>query len=189
MKKMPSLFVRDFAGDGKYTRDVHPDADWVVRGEGVATWKIDGTCCLVRDGVLYKRYDAKHGKKPPEGFEPCQPEPDANTGHWPGWLRVGDEPESRWHREAWDRQSSDLTDGTYELVGPKVNANREDWDMHQLLPHGCDIFRSCPRTFDDLRDWLSTRDIEGVVWHHPDGRMVKATKEGFRLPRKPEVKP
>lgn len=31
----------------------------VLEGEGFATEKIDGSCCVIIDGVFYKRYDAK----------------------------------------------------------------------------------------------------------------------------------
>lgn len=46
---------------------------------------------MIRGGRLFKRYDAKHGKIPPPDFEPAQP-PDDVTGHWPGWVPVGEGP-------------------------------------------------------------------------------------------------
>ena len=42
--------------------------------------EIARTCGLVRDGRLYKRYDAKQGKTPPAGFEPAQ-DPDEVTNN------------------------------------------------------------------------------------------------------------
>lgn len=109
MKKMPTLFARDFSGDTAIARDVvTPGCEWVLAGEGTASRKRDGTAILVRESRLYKRYDAKvrfatagdsergrvgvpdgksEGyilKKPlPLGFEPCC-DPDGVTGHWPG---------------------------------------------------------------------------------------------------------
>src|SRR5690606_34157990 len=139
--------------------------------------KFDGTCCMVKDGILYKRYDAKKGKTPPEGFIPAQ-DPDPNTGHWPGWLRVSpDKPEDKWHIEAHDPE---LPDGTYELVGPKVQGNKYKLKKHELWEHGARVL-SEPVTFNELKEWLKDKDIEGIVWHHSDGRMVKIKKKDFGL--------
>lgn len=187
MKKIISLFQRNY-GDGdthgdRLVRDeVVPGAEWVVAGEGVATRKWDGTCCLVRDGALYKRYDAKHGKTPPPGFEPAQ-EYDPVTGHMPGWILVGSGPADQWHREA---PLDGLADGTYELVGPKVQGNPEHFERHTLIRHGVDVL-DAPRTFDALRDYFATAGMEGIVWHHADGRMVKIKAKDFGVARAPSA--
>ena len=176
MEKIISLFQRNYETDRLVRDEVVPGAEWVLAGEGVPTRKYDGTSCMVRDGKLYKRYDAKRGKTPPAGFEPAQ-EPDPVTGHHPGWVPVGDGPEDRWHREA--IEGSNLPDGTYELVGPKVQGNPEGFATHHLVMHGCDVPPDCPRNFASIRDYLVARTIEGVVWHHPDGRMVKIKRKDF----------
>lgn len=189
MKKIISLFARNYDGDGLVRDEIVPGAEWVVAGEGTATRKWDGTCCLIRDGKIYKRYDAKHGKTPPPGFEPAQ-EYDPITGHMPGWIAVGDGPEDRWFRQAIANQPN-CADGTYELCGPKVQSDPErayrlseqpDEAMHILIPHGRHIF-DAPRTFAELKDWFEGRDIEGIVWHHPDGRMVKIKCRDFGIKR------
>ncbi len=176
MKKIISLFKRDYEGTRQVINEIVPGAEWVVNGEGVSTRKYDGTCCMVKDGVLYKRYDAKNGKTPPEGFIPAQ-DPDPVTGHWPGWMRVGGGPSDIWHREAF---TSDLPDGTYELCGPKIQGNPEKFAKHVLIPHGKEIV-DAPRTYDELKEWLSKAGIEGVVWHHEDGRMVKIKAKDFGI--------
>ena len=48
--------------------------------------KIDGTCCLIKDGKIYRRYDYKKGRTLPQGAIPCQEAPDPITGHFPHWL-------------------------------------------------------------------------------------------------------
>lgn len=180
MEKIISLFKRDYEGTRQVYNEIVPGAEWVISGEGVATEKIDGTCCMARDGKLYKRYDARKGKTPPAGFEPAQPEADEVTGHWPGWLPVGDGPEDKWHREAFD---SDLPDGTYELIGPKIQGNPYKNDTHRLIPHGQNVLGRPPsRNFEALRLWLNAHSVEGIVWHHPDGRMVKIKRKDFGLP-------
>lgn len=191
MQKIISLFQRNYDGDRLVRDEVVPGAEWVINGEGLATRKWDGTCCMIKDGVLYKRYDAKKGKTPPEGFIPAQ-EPDEVTGHWPGWLKVGEGKENRWHQEAfkkgmvWDSagQACELIDGTYELVGPKINGNKDGITAgHWLMAHGKHLLPDAPRTFYELKAWFADKDIEGIVWHHPDGRMVKIKKKDFGFKR------
>lgn len=181
MKKIPNLFARD--DKGNLTTTINPLAQWVVDGEGYATRKWDGTACMLRGGVIYKRYDCKRGKTPPAGFEPCQ-EHDAVTGHWPGWVPVGEGPEDRWLREA--RGTYDLPDGTYEACGPKINGNPEGLPTHGLIRHGAERLGPVPRDWIGLIGHLTPLDIEGIVWHHPDGRMVKVRKHDLGLKRKPE---
>jgi len=180
MEKIISLFKRNYETDKLVRDEIVPGAEWVIAGEGVATRKYDGTCCLVRDGKLYKRYDAKKGKRPPVGFEPAQ-DPDPVTGHWPGWLPVGDGPEDRWFREGWENIRQGFN-GTYELCGPKVQGNPEGYDKHYLMLHGEESL-DAPRDFEGIKAFLADRDIEGIVWHHPDGRMVKIKKKDFGLKR------
>ncbi len=178
MIKIISLFQRNHgAGDRFVRNEVVPGAEWVIAGEGVATRKWDGTACAVIKGALYKRYDAKNGKRPPVLFIPSQ-EPDAVTGHWPGWVPVMDSHEDVWHREAWVN-CPDLADGTYELVGPKVNGNPDGFDKHVLIHHGSTALSDAPRDFDNIKEYLRSAKIEGIVWHHPDGRLVKIKRKDF----------
>lgn len=174
MQKIVSLFQRNYDGDRLVRDEIVPGAEWVIAGEGTATRKFDGTCCMVRDGKLYKRYDAKQGKMPPVGFEPAQ-DPDPNTGHWPGWLPVGDGPEDKWFREA----ALPDKDGTYEFCGPKIQGNPEGYDRHLLVKHGSQTLLDVPLTFAGLREYLLGSTYEGIVWHHPDGRMVKIKRKDF----------
>jgi len=186
MQKIISLFQRNYDGDRLVRDEVTPGAEWVLNGEGISTRKWDGTCCMIKDGELYKRYDAKKGKTPPDGFMPAQ-DSDPVTGHWPGWLKVSNGKEDKWHIEAWNQFQIDNgekfeheVNGTYELIGPKINGNRDRFiNGHYLIPHGKEIIDDAPRTFDELREWFKDKDIEGIVWHHPDGRMVKIKKKDF----------
>lgn len=184
MKKIPSLFLRNVqeGGDRLVRNEVTPGAEWVIAGEGIPTRKFDGTCCLIERGNLYRRYELKKGKDAPEGFKPAQ-DPDPVTGDTPGWIPVREGKEDQWHREAFGkldyRPCSE--DGTYELVGPKVNGNPEKFPAHGLVRHGsAHLPLSTPRTFDGLKTYLLAHpDIEGIVWHHPDGRMVKIKRKDF----------
>lgn len=209
MQKIPSVFKRDYEGTRKVFDEVVEGCEWVLAGEGQATAKWDGTCCRIRFGDLYRRYDRKpmkaarkRGKpyadaddfKPaPDGWEAAEVAPNLHTGHWPGWLPIGDGPQDKYHREAleWWLNSSDpvLVDGTYELVGPKVQGNPHQFEGHTLVRHGIQSFKwnSNPRTFEEIREWLdSNSTCEGIVWHHPDGRMAKIKRKdfGFQWPPK-----
>lgn len=191
MQKIISLFQRNYDGNRLVRDEVVSGAEWVLAGEGTATRKYDGSCCMVREGLLHKRYELRRGKKAPEGFEPAQ-EPDANTGAVPGWLLVGMGPEDQYHREALQNSGGAgmVADGTYELCGPKVGGGNHDgadpdkFGKHVLVRHGADVLAGVPRAFDTLRAYLEQAGIEGVVWHHPDGRMVKIKARDFGLARK-----
>lgn len=181
MKKIPTLFVRD-AGTFRVLNAVHADAQWVTAGEGVATRKFDGTACLVVEGRLWKRYESRAGKPVPPKFLPLNAA-DIDGAFGPGWLPVSeDAPEDQYHREAWDIATW-LPDGTYELVGPKIQRNPERFAFHCLVRHGTSPLFDAPRDFDGLRVYLGTHDIEGVVWHHGDGRMVKIKGTDFGIKR------
>lgn len=190
MRKIISLFKRDYEGNRQVVDEIVPGAEWVIAGEGQATRKWDGSACLIKDGLLYKRYDAKKGKTPPEGFIPAQSEPDEVTGHFPGWLLVGDGPEDKWHLEALKNTGHSpvwaLPDWTYEACGPHFQSNREGLDVDMLLPHGKEIINA-PRTFDELRVFFALNDIEGVVWwrdlNDPDCDKVKIKAKDFGIKR------
>lgn len=36
-------------------------------------------------------------------------------------------------------------------------------------------------TFDGLREWLTSHPVEGLVFHHPDGRLAKIKRRDFGL--------
>lgn len=187
MKKIISLFQREIGHGGLVRDEVTPGAEWVIRGEGIATQKHDGTCCLIEGGKLFKRYTLKKDKIAPADFVPAT-EIDLNTGKQEGWVPVGDGPDDKWHREAF---VTDEKDGTYELCGPKVQGNPEDYDTHILISHGSirvkdvlGILEDPPRTYSELHEWFSEgKCIEGIVWHHSDGRMVKIKAKDFGCKR------
>lgn len=176
MKKIASLFKRDYEGNRQVLNEVVEGSEWVLDGDGLATRKWDGTACMIQDGELYKRYDVKKGREVPEGAIPCEPHANEHTGHWPHWVKVGDGNEDKWFREA---DMNGLPDGTYELIGEKVNGNKEMIQGHRFVKHGFDVLLGVPRSYEGLKFYLSDTEIEGIVWHHPDGRMVKIKRKDF----------
>jgi len=182
MRKIPTIFIRD--STGKITREPHPAAAWVFAGEGVATQKYDGTCCIIHNGKMFKRRELKTGQEEPAEFQAV--ETDAATGKKVGWMPVGDGAEDRWHREAFARAASKgAGDGLYELCGPKIQGNPEQYAEHVLVSiDNAQQIPDAPREFDNLAAFLAHFPHEGVVWHHPDGRMAKIKRKDFaRLAR------
>lgn len=181
MQKIPSLFLRDFAGDPRYvTRDLNPLAAWVANGEGIATRKYDGTCVMFDGSAWWARREIKPGKNTPADFQPI--EADGITGKVMGWVPMEGSERKAQHAEALSRLI-EYAAGTYELCGPKVNGNPEGFDGHVLIEHAlADRLDDAPRTYEALSEWLHAHQFEGIVWHHPDGRMAKIKAADF--PRK-----
>lgn len=178
MKKIPTMFVRSTDMPALVTDVWTPGCEWVRDGEGVATVKWDGSAVLIRDHRLYKRLGIPRDAVPAPVFEVV--ETDAVTGKRFGWMPVGMGPADQWHREAFQ---GDEPDGTYELMGPKVNANRSSFTRHLLVPHGQDVLTDAPRTFAALKAYFEANGIEGIVWHHQaaPGRMAKIKRRDFGL--------
>lgn len=183
MRKIPTLFVRDFdSRERTVINEVTPGCEWVLAGEGVATYKYDGSCTSLRDGKFYKRREVKPGKTAPEGFEPAGPA-DPVTNKVMGWMLVTDAPEDKYFREAYENTGgADLPDGTYEMAGPRINGNPEGLADHRLISHDrAEVISDVPRDFDGLMSFLRDIEYEGLVFHrNPElgtrGEMVKLKK-------------
>ena len=175
MKKIPTIFKRNPENMREILDEPNPNCQWVLDGEGIATRKYDGTCCKIEGGSFFKRREVKKGKKIPLVF--IEETHDHNTGKRVGWIPVEDIIENKYHIEAF---RDDLQDGTYELVGPKIQGNPEKYKNHTLVAHADAVkYPGVPRTFEGLKDWLADKDIEGIVFHHEDGRMAKIKKRDF----------
>lgn len=188
MKKIPTLFKREFGTSGSIERalpDVTPGCEWVLDGEGEATEKVDGAACAIIGGVFYRRYDAKQGKEPPDGAIPCREKPDPYTGHWPHWVKVDAKSKGdRWFVAAYENTPWCREDGTYEAVGVHFQSNPYGLDADFLERHGRIKIKDCPRTFDGIREYLRAHAIEGIVFYK-DGEpqcKIKRTDFGFPWP-------
>ena len=188
MRKIPTLFIRDSKDMRRLTRERHPDALWVGGGPAVPTRKYDGTCLMI-DGAenWWARREVKPGKASPPHFQPIETDPE--TDKTVGWEPIDQSPfVTAWQDAMQNPETNVLAFGTYELIGPKVNGNPEGRERHELVMHDmADDLGDVPTGYDDLRDWLADFDGEGVVWHHPDGRMAKIKRKDFWVPN--ETKP
>ena len=197
MKKIPTLFERVFNGHRleRVLSNVTPGCEFVLEGKGIATIKMDGSCCAVIDGKFYKRYDAKGRKKVPAGSIPCC-DPDPVTGSWPHWAPVyKDDPSDKWFVAAFKNTAAyrsnriaghDLwyiLEGTYEAMGPHFQGNPNGLKYDILVRHGDDIV-TVERTFEGIRKWLEENEEEGLVfWLNGEPRCkIKRTDFGLGWP-------
>lgn len=178
MQKIKTLFVRDPEDRAHVTREVTPGCEWVIDGEGVATRKYDGTCVMYDGERWWARREVKPNRPMPVNFVPVTL--DSVTGKTMGWEPIEQSGFARWHAEALNRELP-FRPGTYELLGPKINGNPEKLDVHWLICHAAAAkLPGAPRTFDELREYLIARpNMEGIVWHHGDGRMAKLKRKDF----------
>lgn len=187
MKKIPTLFEREFENHRivKVLPNVRTDLAWVLAGEGTATVKWDGSCCAVMSGIFYKRYDAKHGKPVPSNAIKCQDEADPVTGHLPCWIPCDrTAPGDKWFWAAFDEMAT-VPDGTYEAIGPHFKTNPYGLSADTLKPHGKDSIEA-ERSFEGIRAYLETHEIEGIVfWKDGEPRCkIKRSDFGFPWPKK-----
>lgn len=187
MKKIPTLFERVYKSHCvvETLPNVTKGMEWVLDGDGVATVKIDGSCCAVINGKFYKRYDAKNGKPVPNGAIKCQEEADPITGHLPCWVAVDEKkPEDKWFREAyyttsmWTNQRLALEDGTYEAIGVHFQGNPYNYENDVLVKHGTKIV-DVERTFDGIKKYLQENYIEGLVFWKDGEPKCKIKRSDF----------
>lgn len=180
MKKIPTLFIREFENHNikRVLSEVTPGMEWVLEGLGEATIKWDGSCSAIIDGEFYKRYDAKKGKKIPEGAIPCENEPDPITGHLPCWLKCDrNESGDKWFFAAYDA-TEQKSNGTYEAVGPHFQRNPYSYENDMLIKHGMNVIH-VDRTYEGIREYLQDNYIEGIVFWKDGEPKCKMKRSDF----------
>lgn len=184
MKKIPTVFVREFSGH-KITA-IKPEFTSKECEEaflfGTPTLKIDGAACAVFDGKLYKRFDvgkSKHGV--PEGMRliMCEKNPDPVTGHWPAWMECSPAfAADKWFIEAFKNYFEDWKPScrsmqwTYEAIGPHFQGNPYHLEKDTLHRHGSlkldgyfqrgEAHREVLDIFGELQNKQYERTFEGV---------------------------
>ena len=205
MRKIPSLYVRDLEDMAHVTREVNPACRWViedadlvttaVQSDGApvlvtalvtATVKHDGTCILLdTQGAWWTRHQVRPDKTAPDNYVPVETDP--ATGKTQGWIPFDQSSYRKHLRKAIDWHTDlgeEFEPGTYELVGPGIGRNPHALSRLMLIRHGSTPIPDVPTDYDELAAWLRTENeggyLEGVVWHHADGRMAKIKARDFR---------
>lgn len=170
MQKIPTMYPRDEAKKGHPVMPgVKLECAWVEAGEGVATRKFDGTNVKIEGGKLFKRQKPKTGDYDEAAYVEAK----------------RDDPSDKYIFEGFDCHP-EKKDGIYEAVGPKIQGNPEAIPSHMIVPvapfHKSLELIVTDRTFDGLKNYLERNRIEGIVFHHPDGRFAKIKRRDFGLP-------
>lgn len=183
MPKLQSPFIRN--DEYIVTPEIDPDYAWVFEDEGVTCQeKLDGTnvSIIIENGKLTRVFNRVN-----------------DVDMW------SDCPVIEGVREAYNRGYCNFTDGQYfgEVVGEKIQGNPHKIEGHIWLPYET-YFRKhltyktwgqYPKDFDTISKWFEEGLLslygmqkhggteghfcEGVVFHHPDGRMAKLRRDMF----------
>ncbi len=192
--KIKSPFVRkDVNGQYKCINEIAEGYSWVFEDPTVlAVDKLHGTniCCLFNKGVL-QSIDNRITR--------LLSAPSVMTGmRTEGWRVI--EGVMRAIEKKWIK---DKFDGRIygELVGPTVNGNLHNLTQHYFVPFDY-LKKTCkwnswsankyPKTFEAIKVWFDTLTslftkritkkegvAEGIVFHHPDGKMAKLRRDMF----------
>jgi len=182
MNKIETIFDR--GDDFRVIDKPRAGTEWVFAGEGMATEKIDGT--NIRITVSGGKAVEVEKRRNPDREEKAR-------GEEPGYVSAHrDDPSDKHIFRAVDGTDvQTLSDGIYpcEAIGPKIQGN----PLNLLFPR-CYMFTVSPilvpnvlRTYNGLRELFANFDsiyspgnkTEGIVFHHPDGRMAKIKVKDF----------
>lgn len=187
MKKIPTCFERVF--EGHKITEVKPiftskACEFAVK-YGDATLKFDGSCCMIQDNHIFKRYDFKPGRKLPAGAIPCQEKADEVTGHFPHWVKCDvSNPADQYFCNAYSRYTARhlwRPGETFEAIGYHFNGNPYKLSNDILVPHGT-IKLDVPRYFKGIKEFLEENYIEGLVFWLNGSPICKIKRSDFGLP-------
>lgn len=173
----------------RVTREVVPGCEWALRGEGHPTRKWDGTNIrvTVREGVIVgveKRRNPSRAQKA-QGVEPGYVLASADD---PADIHIfaacGITIVATWPDGAW----------SCEALGPKIQGGVENvhgiipfsmprWAENHTIPTHLLVARAergaVMFDYNSISAYLQSVAIEGIVFHHPDGRMAKIKRRDF----------
>lgn len=187
--KLHSPFKRIKVGS-KYlvTNEIDTDYSWVFEDSNVmATEKLDGTniCVNVEKGRIknvYNRNNEKDIFKVKSDTYTTMIAEGIYAAIKKGWL---------------SRYEEEYIYG--EIIGEKINANRHKIKGHLFVPFNYlkdkfswNSYHKYPKTYESISEWfkelpslfakrnnLEETTSEGIVFHHPDGRMAKLRRDMF----------
>lgn len=182
MEKIPTLFIRNPENMKLVTRDINPDAAWVFTANVVPTIKKDGT--NIRVNVVLGGVASVEKRRNPTREE-------KTLGAEPSYVMANrDDPSDKHIFAAVDATNfSTWPEGMWpcEALGPKIQGGIES-NTPCLYPFSFnpEVLRHIDITYDAIKAFLETHEIEGIVWqdvHHY--RAVKIKRRDFDLPWPP----
>jgi hypothetical protein len=181
VKKIPTLFVRDWAGDRSR---VLPEWNVSLPVGAYPTAKLDGTSVLVApsdsDHAYWARREIKKDGTLPADF--LLAGVDDETGKTVGWVPITGDPEWKWHNHAIDNTAFDVPSaGTYEAVGPHFQGNPHNCLVDSLMRHGTVPLPEFALNFESVRTILANIPYEGIVWWFEGEPLAKIKRRDFGL--------
>jgi len=187
VNKIPTLFVRDPLSMSRVTQEMTPGCEWVMAGEGIPTRKWDGSNVRVTVYWIARAIAANLEKRRNPTRE------DKAAGAEPGYVAADRQDPSDKHIFAALDADEWLSwpDGSWscEAIGPKIQGGLDGTEP-RLIPFSLPGYAEANRLagaplcpdYSGLAAYLKIVHIEGIVWHHPDGRMAKIKRRDFGLP-------
>ena len=201
MQKIPLLFKTD--EQRKYAiPEVNPVATWVFTEPTIAHRKYDGTAMRFDGEAWWSRRQVKNYSNGIRaiGFEMVEHDPITDKAF--GWELVARSPFHAFWKEAreyppldcdiFDDRNGEYETGTYELLGPKINANPENLSKHRLMPHNraqqlgdiqaleLDLVQDPALAYAELKRVLFYLPVEGVVFkNRTQTKFAKLRRKDF----------
>jgi hypothetical protein len=182
MKKIPTIFKRDFNNNGRITQEYAIDPE--LFSMATATEKIDGM--NVRVTVRNHTAVRLEKRRNPSKLEK------AKGIEEPWYIDASQSSEDKWLQDSLSNTDlSQISDGEWsgEAVGPNIQGNPLNLLTNRIVFFSlgqCPVFENVPTTYEELKVWLPQQNskygmgkIEGIVWHCSDGRMMKIKNKDF----------
>lgn len=183
--KLESPFIRkEINGDYIVTPEINPNCQWVFDDENIICQeKLDGTntSIIIENGKLVRVFNREN-----------------DIDIW------SDNPVILAVRESYKRGYCNFTDGQYfgEAIGERIQGNPYKITGNIWLPFDTYFVKHLtykswgkyPKDFNTISKWMKddlmplfymskhkgeTGFVEGIVFHHPDGRMAKLRRDMF----------
>jgi len=192
MKKIPTIFDRNWEGNRSVIDKPTIGCEWVFDGEGTATEKINGTNIKVKikDSLIVYIWKRKNPNKQEkaEGKEPYYVDAHREDSQDKHIFKAV----NGWSSMLKQEGAYELSNGEYECeaYGGKIQGNPLECEPNlyffKIKPK---IYENVPRDYEKLKNYLSclashfnpTRLAEGIVFHHLDGRMAKIKRRDFKF--------
>lgn len=189
MKKIKTIFERDWEGNGKILPQAAPGVSLEILAMDktvVATEKLDGT--NVRITVRNHTVVRVEKRRNPDKIQKAK-------GITEPWYMDASEYEAQ---DKWifdgikNTDFANVPDGEWsgELLGTNIQGNPLNLPTNRIVFFTlgqAPIFENVPTSFEELKEWLPKQEskygnncgIEGIVWHTADGEMYKIKTKDF----------